>query len=368
MKQRRIFGMIGGGLTLALILYAGVSVSGRWDGGGEEAGTPAQTTSAASLTPVTFTRVSEVVVEGRTVLQISGLAQPFAVVVLLDRGDRIRQVRASAQGVWSAQIDVSGPGMAIEAVLFEGSEAQPQGPTNVPGTLESMTQIRGVETIFRLQRPADPDPDPEPDSESSSLAERSALDSSELDIPLVRLDTGPLIMITAPGAPTRLVRTPFSDLPTNGAISLMTIDYDDSGGVIVSGQSGRPGRIRIYVGDAPIGETRVGEDGIWTYYDRLVMPFGTYDVRAEIVEDPLGATVSVPFERLPPLPASPSDDGSLSVSFSPQRWQIRRSLVGGGSQSTVIFAPAPPPLAPQGDAEEDVTSDPGSPLTPPVEP
>ena len=50
--------------------------------------------------------------------------------------------------------------------------------------------------------------------------------------------------------------------------------------------------------------------------------------------------MSVPFERL-----SPSVQGDRSASdlphtkYEPYRWQVRRVLVGGGHQTTAIFAP-----------------------------
>lgn len=311
MKQTRILGMIIGGLILALILFAGVSLSGRWNtspGNSGDAATPV----AASLTPVTFTRVSELTVEGRDVLQLSGLAEPLSVIVLLDRGDRLLQVRATAQGVWSARLDITGPGMAVEAILFEAStnESAERVEIDDAGGLDAMTSIRGVETIFRIHRPDD-----------GGRTESA------------------LIMISTPGAPTRLVQSPFKGLPSNGPLAIGAIDYDDKGGVIFSGVSEVEGRVRLYVANAAIGETRVGVDGRWTYIASSVMPLGEYEVRAELLDGVDNPVVSVPFERLPPMPTSESDDGSLTVSFSSYRWQIRRSLIGGGAQSTVIFAP-----------------------------
>lgn len=307
MKQTRVLGMIIGGLVLALILFAGVSLSGRWgvsSGSGGDTVTPV----AASLTPVTFTRVSEIEIDGRTVLQLSGLSEPSSVVALLDRGDRLLQVRATPQGVWSARLDVTGPGMAVEAILFDAQSGA--ADTEVDENLEAMTSIRGVETIFRIHRPDDGD-----GTESA------------------------LIMISTPGAATRLIQSPFKGLPSNGPLAIGAIDYDDKGGVIFSGVSEVEGRVRLYVANAAIGETRVGPDGRWTYIASSVMPLGEYEVRAELLDGVGNPVVSVPFERLPPLPQSDSDDGSLSVNFSSYRWQIRRSLVGGGMQSTVIFAP-----------------------------
>lgn len=310
MKQTRVLGMIIGGLVLALILFAGVSLSGHWRtsiGGGGEAVVPV----SASLTPVTFTRVAEIIIDDGAVLQLSGLAEPSSVVALLDRGDRLLQVRATPQGVWSARLAVTSPGMAVEAILFDAqSETKDVDVLESTDALEAMTSIRGVETIFRIHRPDDGG------------------------------DTEPaLIMISTPGAPTRLVQSPFKGLPSNGPLAISAIDYDDKGGVIFSGVSEVEGRVRLYVANAAIGETRVGPDGRWTYIASSVMPLGEYEVRAELLDGVGNPVVSVPFERLPQLPQSGSDDGSLSVNFSSYRWQIRRSLIGGGTQSTVIFAP-----------------------------
>jgi len=159
MKQTRIFGMIIGGLILALILFAGVSLSGRWGTSSGKSGA-ATAPVAASLTPVTFTRVSELTVSGRDVLQLSGLAEPLSVIVLLDRGDRVLQVRTTAQGVWSARLDITGPGMAIEAVLFDASANETTEPVQTDEVdqvdeVDAMLSIRGVETIFRIHRPDD---------------------------------------------------------------------------------------------------------------------------------------------------------------------------------------------------------------------
>ncbi|GLQ20996.1 hypothetical protein ACFFUB_07440 [Algimonas porphyrae] len=306
MKTRRIAGMIGGGLALALALFAGISLSDRKDGDDRDTASGPVSPVAASLTPVSFTRVSETQTAEGAVLRLSGLAEPASVIALLDRGERILQVRASAQGVWSAMVDVSGQGMAIEAILYDTS-VQTGGAVEIT----SATSIRGVETIFRIHRPTEEQP-----------------------------DAPALIMISAPGAPTRLIQSPFGGIPASGPLAIGAVDYDDAGGVIFSGLSEVQGSVRLSVANAVIGDTRVGPDGRWAYIASSVMPLGEYAVRAELIDGPgAGANVSVPFERLPPLPATESDDGTLSVSFEPFRWQIRRSLIGGGMQSTAIFAP-----------------------------
>lgn len=305
MKRHRIIGMIGGGLVLALILFAAVSFSG-----GNSQGRAAQESAvegvAASLTPVTFTQVSETQSDDQPALRLSGIAEPGAVVSLLDRGETVQQVRVTPQGVWSAVMDVTDPGMAIEAILFESGDTESETSEET-----AVTSIRGIETIFRIEQPGE-----------------------------AYMDQPALIMVGVPGAPTRLIQTPFPGLPTEGPLSISVIDYDDNGGVIISGVSEQTGRVRLYASNAAIGETRVGADGRWTYIASSVMPVGEYIIRAELLTDgQSNPVVAVPFERLPPLPDTGSDDGALSVSFSSFRWQIRRSLVGGGTQSAVIFAP-----------------------------
>ena len=312
MKRTRFAGMIGGGLALALALFASVSLSDRMDDEDPTASDPTSS-AAASLIPVTFTRVTELYSEGRSVLRLSGIAEPLSVIVLLDRGERIRQVRTTVQGIWSTTIDVSGQGMAIEAIMFDVGSNTDINDADLTETdfVSGAISIRGLETIFRIQRPTE-------------------------EVP----DAPALVMITAPGAATRLVQSPFGGLPSTGPLAIGAIDYDDAGGVIFSGLSEVQGRIRFYVSNAEIGETRVGPDGRWTYIASSVMPMGEYQVQAQLLDESgEGSIVSVPFERLPPLEPSDSDDGTLSVNFEPFRWQIRRSLVGGGLQSTVIFAP-----------------------------
>lgn len=305
MKRHRIIGMVGGGTVLALILFGAVSLSGDESRSLDEAAAASESL-AASLTPVTFTQISEVGDSAQPTLRLSGIAEPGAMIALLDRGETVRQVRSTPQGVWSATLDITGPGMAVEAILFDGDDLDAD-----PNETSGLTSIRGTETIFRIQQPGD-----------------------------LYVDQPALIMVGSPGSPTRLVQSPFDGIPTVGPLSVSVVDYDDNGGVIISGFSEEQGRVRLYASNAAIGETRVGADGRWTYIASSVMPVGEYMIRAELLTDgQSNPVVAVPFERLAPLPDTGSDDGALSVAFSSYRWQVRRTLVGGGTQNAIIFAP-----------------------------
>ena len=300
-SRRRVLGMICGGLGLSMLLYAGVTLADRIRADDADAPASPGAPVAASLTPVTITSVTETTQSGGPTLRLAGQAEAGSVVVLMDRGERVRQVRTDEDGAWSAGVPVpDGPPMAVEAELFVGEEGEPQ------------ISIRGEQTVFRIHRAAD------------------------------RMEGRPaLIMISAPAEPSRIISSPFGGLPGNGPLYFGAADYDDAGGVIFSGLSEVPGRVRLYIGNAAIGDTGVGADGRWAYIASSVMPVGRSDVRAELLaETGERVAVRVPFERLPPMRGvGEGDDGALSVAFEPYRWQVRRALLGGGVQSTSIFAP-----------------------------
>jgi len=241
------------------------------------------TESVIGVRPASFEQVSEFTVGTRQMLRMSGYAEPDSVIVISNRGERLRQIRADNLGQWSVTLDADTGPMALEAQVY---------------TDERTPSIRSEETIFRL---------PVPQSDEVAAANYT---------------TAALIMLTAPGRPSRVVQSPFGGVPTSGPLSLSVIDYDFTGGVIITGTSSVPGRIRIYAQNSVIGETGVGVSGRWNYIA---------DGRRSI---------SVPFNYLPPLRDDQANSsGALSVNFEPLQWQVRRTLVGGGGQSTVIFSP-----------------------------
>ena len=222
-------------------------------------------------------------------------------MALLNRGEGLQQVQSDDSGQWVVTVTIDERPMVIEASMSVGEDA---------------INIRAEETIFRI---------PVPDTPS---------------VPAAEFITPALIMVSAPGSPTRIIQSPFGGSPTTGELTIGAIDYDDAGGVIFSGTTSEAGRIRLYAGGQAIGETRIGLGGRWNFIAGNMLPFGEYVVRAELLRtNAERVAVSVPFERLPPLGPSQGGEGALSVKFEPYRWQVRRTLIGGGAQSTVIFAP-----------------------------
>lgn len=255
----------------------------------------------SGLTPVFFRTISEYGLEDEKKIRINGTSEPNAVLTLLNENRRLRQFRSDETGDWEIVLDIQpATRLALEVVMF----------------VEGDLSVRGDETIYRL-------PVPRGDEEENSF-------------PLPAL-----IMVSAPGGPSRIVQSPFGGSPTNGPLSMGPIDYDDSGGVILSGTTAAEGRVRIYAGGEAFGETRVGAGGRWNFIAGNLLPRGEYPIAAELIgAEGVEARVSVPFERLPP---SKTDEKSASdlpdVIYEPFRWQVRRALIGGGHQTTAIFAP-----------------------------
>jgi len=232
-------------------------------------------------------------------LSLSGTSEPLAVMTLLNRGERLRQVRADKDGDWAFVVDViPDQPMALDVDMY----------------MESGLKFRADETVFRIPPPV--------------IGEGEDIVSVQ----------SALILVTAPGGPSRIVQSPFAAPLTDGPLGLGPVDYDDSGGVIFSGTSGVPGRVRIYGDGAVIGETQISEGGRWFFIAGDTLPEGPYTIAAELsTADGAKSRVTASFARLLPQDAI----GSPFVVYGRNMWQVRRGLSGGGAQTTAIFSALP---------------------------
>jgi len=298
--------MIATGLVLALLLLVAVQMTsflsrapGLSEAEPKPTATATDTAADTGIEPVIFRTISEYETVADKQLRLNGTSEPEAVLILLNRNERLRQIKADEAGNWSVDVKANPSEiMVLEIVMF----------------VEGGLNVRGDETVFRV---------PVPSNETSEDVELKPA----------------LIMVTAPGGPTRIIQTPFGGSPTDGPLTMGPIDYDDSGGVIFSGTTEEEGRVRIFAGSQQIGETRVGAGGRWNFIAGNMLPRGEYEIAAELIKsDGVKARVSVPFERL-----APSKDAEASsipdIRYEPFRWQVRRQLLGGGAQYTAIFAP-----------------------------
>lgn len=323
--------IVGAALILAILLYSALRVSDTAELPVGDTETKADFTngSVIGVRPASFQQISEFRDGSSQRLRLSGTAEPEAVVFITNRGEGLRQIRVNDLGQWGLSLEVEDKPMALEAQLYLSEDAP---------------AIRSEETIFRL-------PIPSTDPETTPQGELPLEPESETDA-ASPYKTSALIMVAAPGSPSRIIQTPFGDTPTAGPLSLSVIDYDFLGGVIISGTSSVPGRVRIYAGDAVIGETGIGVGGRWSSIAGRMLPRAKIQLRAELIPAS-GApnapderiSVSVPFIFLPPLQEEDTDgSGALSVYIDAEQWQVRRTLIGGGGQTTVVYAPLEPPV------------------------
>lgn len=148
-----------------------------------------------------------------------------------------------------------------------------------------------------------------------------------------------LLLLTAPGAHSRVLQSPYSSIPQKNGFTLEAIDYDNSGGVIFSGSSEKPGKVRIYAGDNLVGESHVDNQGRWSLIFGNIMPLGEYKISAElVVTDGETVKLTLPFARMRPL-FEAENSPKILVEHLDDRIQIGRALFGGGYQYSVIYAP-----------------------------
>lgn len=313
--------IVGAALVLAVLLYAGLRLSGSVGPSAEETPIIAEPSNGSMIgvEPASFQQISEIIDGGVRRLQLSGNAEAGTVIVLTNRGERLRQVRVNDSGQWGVTLDALPSLMVLKAQLY---------------MTENSVGVRSEETVFRLPIPQST-PSEDQDEETDSVADAN-------------YKTSALIMVTAPGSPSRVIQSPFGGTPSAGPLSLSVIDYDYTGGVIITGSSSIPGRVRIFAEDKVIGETGIGVGGRWNFIAGHMLPGANITIRAALIpaagtpnapSEP--AIVSVPFNFIPPPQDgdNPDGSGSLFVNIDPLQWQIRRTLIGGGAQSTIIFAP-----------------------------
>ncbi|HBK90185.1 MAG TPA: peptidoglycan-binding protein LysM [Parvularcula sp.] len=146
----------------------------------------------------------------------------------------------------------------------------------------------------------------------------------------------PLVLKTTPGGATQVLQEPRDAGVGLGPLSLDTIDYDDSGAVIFSGNAEAGRVVQIFAGGQFVGQTAAGDDGRW----RLTasMPPGVYSLQIIQLDEGGKPTyaIELPFER-----ASLDDvelkDGRVIVQPGNSLWRIARRVYGKGVQYTVIY-------------------------------
>lgn len=235
--------------------------------------------------------IREVEIKGAA-LRLSGEAEPGAELnvrpdEVMEAGDTTAEgVRVSDDGEWSLELRID--------------PTQPQSLSVESRVGEQ--RIAGDDTVIVLPAPG----------AGEGIAQR------------------PLVAVTVPGGPSRIVQTPFGKPLREGALSLVAIDYDGGGGSLLAGRSDRAGTVELSSAGERLGEAVVTPDGWWYFIATGGSSEGERSFEIVLREPSTDvAALSVVFEPLRP--------GEM-LRQTPDSWQLRRRLDGGGSQVTAIFA------------------------------
>ncbi|MCP1335614.1 LysM peptidoglycan-binding domain-containing protein [Futiania mangrovi] len=261
---------------------------------------------------------------------IAGRTRPRAEVEIVADGEVIGRTQADAGGSFAAFVEVpmkrEGTGVGVRA--RDGEE-----------TLEGRQQITVTPPPSRERQQAGAG-EGGPGG-ASSQGGTGSQETASLQ-PRPQQQRQPLVTVTTPGEGTEVRQGP----PTLGPVSvavggpagLSTVDYDEQGGLRLSG-TGTPGaEIAVSIGKVALGETQVEEDSRWALTPKIDVPPGRYMLR---ISERVPGTDRVidrefPFER-----AAPEDvvvrEGSVVVQPGNSLWRIARHVYGQGIQYTVIY-------------------------------
>lgn len=150
-------------------------------------------------------------------------------------------------------------------------------------------------------------------------------------------DARPLVVLGRPGEASQVLQSPFDGV-SMGTLALETVDYDEAGAVIFSGQAEPGARVRILADGELVGRATADQAGRWTVQADETFAPGIYDLQIDQLneEGQVTAVIVLPFER---VSAEELRMGESRVVVQPGNslWRIARRLYGEGVQYTVIY-------------------------------
>ncbi len=146
----------------------------------------------------------------------------------------------------------------------------------------------------------------------------------------------PLIVLGQPGRASRILQGPPDGIGA-GPLTLDSVDYGESGAVILAGRATPGAGVRVLADGDAIGETVATSQGEWTLTVDAELPPGVYDLQIDQIEDGrVTAVVTLPFERVEAGSLAASG-GQVVVQPGNSLWRIARRVYGEGLRYTVIY-------------------------------
>lgn len=124
-------------------------------------------------------------------------------------------------------------------------------------------------------------------------------------------------------------------------LTLETVDYDENGDIFFSGSSAPNSRLRLYVDNRHLGDTRADDKGRWSYRGNAVIAPGPHALRVDRVDDDgvVLARVAAPFMR-----AAPAEVAALKKSLKKE------------AENTEAKQETPPPASDAATATSEVAT------------
>lgn len=239
----------------------------------------------------------------------------------------------------------------------DAEQAVAQAPVVAPAPIDPVV----VQVPEPTSTPAIPEPNVQPDVQVA-MAEVIAPDVQTIPEPVVAPEpvlapTAPSILV-ADAEGVRVLQPASAPPDVMSTVALDTITYDPEGAVSIAGRAMSDGSIRVYLDNAPIIESVIGEDGQW----RSALPqvdTGVYTLRVDEVaaDGTVISRIETPFLREEPetvaqAMADQVDQDNFQVAVKTVQpgntlWAIAQDQYGDGVMYVHVF-----------DANRDLIRDP----------
>ncbi len=259
-------------------------------------------------------------VGARGMLVTAGRAAPGAEVILLEGDRELGRARADARGEW---VILPGEPLAPGARELALRASNP-GQDPVPGR----------ETVL-LVVPEQP----------VTMAQDSAVGGRGLGDPAATGEpaSGPLAVLLPPvssgGAGPRVLQgAPPAEAAGRRGLGLDVVDYDDAGGIRFAGSAAPGATVRLYVGEAHVGDAVADASGRWQLTPEEQPRLGRHTLRLDqlAASGTVAARIEVPFQR-DRMPEALVQNGRVVVQPGYSLWRIARAAYGQGVRYTVIY-------------------------------
>jgi nucleoid-associated protein YgaU len=233
---------------------------------------------------------------------IAGRAEPKSTVTILDNGQTIGSVRADQRGEWVYVPDTPfAPGsrqLTLRAITDGG----------IPAASDDVVVLVV----------------PEPKKDIAGRKTEKPSQALALKFPK---KGGPSKILQKPSGPSEIDK-----------LNVDTIDYDETGQLIISGRAKSGSKVYAYLDNGFVGQTVTGDSGIWLLRpDQAIAP-GIYDLRVDHVNKAgqVLSRISMPFSRADPMADLPPEP-FVVVQPGNSLWRLATRTYGSGFQFTTIY-------------------------------